>query len=326
MGANTAYWQVRYADGEHTVIGYKSTADPTPDPADDTVRFRDLGRPECELLGVQYENSWSTDAVVRSYGPVTEALGHPWFAGSGFAPGETSPRTVGYEWDFVTPGCDHPPLTQLFHWDDGPGGLPPADAVEYTAPSGARVFSTGSMQFAWDLDGDGAFDDGAGAVATTTFPVAGTRTVRLRATDDDGASAIATRTVVVAAAPSAGPPPASPPPVGPPPAAEPVPAAVPSVSGPGTRPRSPSGRRPSRRAWITRVSGSLPRLGLVKANVVLRRARRCVEAPGYVILRRPSRTSATWRALVRGNGPVSCTLLTARVARDLGLRRACDRR
>ena len=40
------------------MIGYKTTADPTPDPADDTIRFRDLGRPECELLGVQYEESW----------------------------------------------------------------------------------------------------------------------------------------------------------------------------------------------------------------------------------------------------------------------------
>jgi hypothetical protein len=418
MGANTAYWQVRYANGEHTVVGYKSTADPTPDPADDTIRFRDLGRPECELLGVQYQDSWSTDAVVRSFGPVTEALGHPWFAGSGFVPGATSPRTVGYEWDFITPGCDHPPLTQLFHWDDGPGGLPPADAVEYTAPSGARVFSTGSMQFAWgldgwrdgytqssdtrliafmrnamaaltggpapppaanraplasftvapvtpvagqaatftdtsrdddgvvvarawDLDGDGAFDDGAGAVATTTFPAAGTRTVRLRATDEDGASAIATRTVVVAAAPPAGPPPA-----GPPPPVPPAAATVPSVAVPGTGASSPSGRRPSRRAamiaaayrvtgiadparcrraWITRVSGTQPRLGLVKANVALRRARRCAEAPGYVIVRRPSRTSATWRGLLRGSGPVSCARLTARVARELGLRRVCDR-
>jgi hypothetical protein len=152
MGANTAYWQVRYADAEHTMIGYKSTADPAA-PADDTIRFRDLGRPECELLGVQYDNSWSVDAIERPYAAVAGALGDPWFSGTGFSAGGAGVRnSVGYEWDFITPGCDHPPLTALFRWDDGPGGFPPADAVRYTAPSGAQVFSSGSMQFSWGLD------------------------------------------------------------------------------------------------------------------------------------------------------------------------------
>lgn len=55
---------------------------------------------------------------------------------------------------------------------------------------------------AWDLDNDGAFDDGTGATATRTFPAAGTYTVRLQVTDNQGATAVATRTVTVAAAPS----------------------------------------------------------------------------------------------------------------------------
>ena len=152
MGANTAYWQVRYADGEHTMISYKSTADPTPDPADDTIRFRELGRPECELLGVQYDESWSVDARERQFGVVSGSLGDPWFQGTSFTGGATVHNTVGYEWDFIAPGCNHPPLTTLFHWDDGPGGAAPADAVRYTAPSGAKVFSAGSMQFSWGLD------------------------------------------------------------------------------------------------------------------------------------------------------------------------------
>ncbi len=54
---------------------------------------------------------------------------------------------------------------------------------------------------AWDLDNDGAFDDGTGASAQTTFAAAGTYTVRLQVTDDDGAPAIASRSVAVAAAP-----------------------------------------------------------------------------------------------------------------------------
>ena len=152
LGANTAYWQVRYANGEHTLVSYKNLTDPIADPAEETVLFRDLGRPECELLGVQYDSSFASDDVIRSYSPVGAALANPWFDGTGFTAGATVSRSVGYEWDFITPGCDVPPLTSLFHWDDGPGGSPPADAVSYTAPSGARVFSGGSMQFSWGLD------------------------------------------------------------------------------------------------------------------------------------------------------------------------------
>jgi hypothetical protein len=59
------------------------------------------------------------------------------------------PGLVGYEWDLVTPGCPTPPLTVLFHYAGGPAT---ADAVRYTAPSGAVVFSAGSLSFAKGLD------------------------------------------------------------------------------------------------------------------------------------------------------------------------------
>src|SRR5262249_12347710 len=42
-----------------------------------------------------------------------------------------------------------PGAVRLFHYEGGPAN---ADSVRYTAPSGARVFSSGSMQFAWGLD------------------------------------------------------------------------------------------------------------------------------------------------------------------------------
>lgn len=48
----------------------------------------------------------------------------------------------------------------------------------------------------WDLDGDGEFDDGVGAAATSTFTTWGQQTVRLRVTDGIDA-AVATRTVTV---------------------------------------------------------------------------------------------------------------------------------
>ncbi len=52
---------------------------------------------------------------------------------------------------------------------------------------------------AWDLDGDRAFDDGAGATVTRTFATAGTRTVREQVTDNLGATSVAVRTIVVGA-------------------------------------------------------------------------------------------------------------------------------
>ena len=152
MGANNAYWQVRFEDGEHTMVGYKSTADPIANPALKTVQFRDVGRPECELFGVQYNASDAIDGVVRSYGVVNGSLSNPWFSGTGFAADATSRNTVGYEWDLITPGCNVPTLTPLFHWDDPADALPGADAVAYTAASGAKVFSSGSIQFSYGLD------------------------------------------------------------------------------------------------------------------------------------------------------------------------------
>jgi PKD repeat protein len=54
---------------------------------------------------------------------------------------------------------------------------------------------------AWDLDGDGAYDDGTGASAVRAFAKAGPHAVHLRVTDNDGVSSTATRTVTVAGRP-----------------------------------------------------------------------------------------------------------------------------
>ena len=44
--------------------------------------------------------------------------------------------------------------------------------------------------FAWDLDSDGAFDDGSSAQVTRSFPTPGNYPVALRLTDNDGASTV----------------------------------------------------------------------------------------------------------------------------------------
>ena len=54
-----------------------------------------------------------------------------------------------------------------------------------------------TLSYAWDLDGDGEYDDATGATVEYTFPDNGTYTVGVLVTDDDGGSASGTATVDV---------------------------------------------------------------------------------------------------------------------------------
>lgn len=155
--SNAAYWQVRYEDGGRTLVGYKDAApDPEPDPALRTIRFRDLtpARPECALLGVMYYRIREHQSGPVDYTVTDAAASDPWFAGTGFKPGDKVLDVVNNEWDSrpeapVPPECVKPNLTVLFHYDGPPQN---GDAVRYTAPSGARVFSTGAQQYSYALD------------------------------------------------------------------------------------------------------------------------------------------------------------------------------
>jgi hypothetical protein len=158
MGANTGYWQIRYADDRQTIVAYKSTYDPEPDPALKTTRFRDLVPPrdECELLGIHYQDS-SLDFPPGDYKVQTGAIGDPWFAATGFNAGDVVKQIVSVETDTI-PGtqtadssCGHK-LTVFFHLERGGDQAGNADAVRYTDASGARVFASGSLTFAWGLD------------------------------------------------------------------------------------------------------------------------------------------------------------------------------
>jgi hypothetical protein len=78
-----------------------------------------------------------------------------------------------------------------------------------------------------------------------------------------------------------------------------------------------------RNTWVTRVSAYRPRTGVVYMNIDLRDARGCVLGNGYLILRRPSRTGQRWRVVFQGSDPPPCRLITARMAKELGLGRVC---
>jgi N,N-dimethylformamidase beta subunit-like protein len=154
--SNASYWQVRYEDGGRTLVGYKEQAsDPEPDPALRTIRFRELTppRPECALLGVMFYRIRTHYEGPVDYTATDAANSDPWFAGTGFKPGDKVLDVVGNEWDSrpetPQPDCDKPGITVFFHYQ---GGVQNADAVRYTAASGARVFAAGAQQWSYSLD------------------------------------------------------------------------------------------------------------------------------------------------------------------------------
>lgn len=161
MGADDANWQVRYEDDRRTMVAYKYLTDPVTDPTLTTTMFRLLNppRPECELMGVEFQGT----VVPGNYLPYTAdpaVASDPWFAGTGLTAGSVLPGLGGYEVDAVAPGCHVPPVTPLLSYSgpavQGNVGAAPtpadADAARYTACSGAEVFAAGSLQFSWGLD------------------------------------------------------------------------------------------------------------------------------------------------------------------------------
>jgi hypothetical protein len=156
-GSNAAYWQVRYENNRRTIVGYKESApDPEPNPALRTIRFRSLtpSRPECALMGVMFlrlreHQSGPVDYTVTNVAPTD-----PWFRNTGFNPGDKVLDVVGNEWDSLPDppppaSCVKPQFKVLFHFEGEPAD---ADAVRYTATSGARVFAGGAQQLSWALD------------------------------------------------------------------------------------------------------------------------------------------------------------------------------
>jgi hypothetical protein len=159
LGANDGYWQARYADStDRTLIEYRTAAiDPGTDPTQKTTQFRSLSpaRPECLLEGEQY-TGLNANPASPAYGVASGALSHPWFVGTGFTPTSQVQGVIGSEWDTAgQPGCAT--VQKLFTWTglDTYGHPSEADATFYTAPSGARVFAAGTLNFSHGLDSFG---------------------------------------------------------------------------------------------------------------------------------------------------------------------------
>jgi PKD repeat protein len=216
-----------------------------------------------------------------------------------------------------------------------PPNQPPDAAFEYTpaAPVAEQevAFSSTSsdpdgelVAWAWDLDGDGQYDDAQGSSAKRTFPAAGSYPVGLRVEDERGGSDTATRQVDVGAAPVREPPPRQPPPdQQPPPDEQPPPdqqqppgeQQPPRTEQPPTTEQPPRTERPPPElvpapppALPSRVTVSSPRHGAVHSRrlrtlwgdaagavgpvsvTLVRRGRRCARFDGRAFVRASCRT------------------------------------
>ncbi|MEH2263611.1 N,N-dimethylformamidase beta subunit family domain-containing protein [Nostoc sp.] len=188
FSANTCYWRVRFEDStlaagqvkpNRVMACYKQdwSLDPVAQQQGSsaaTNKFRSVQnqRPENALLGVMYGSDLDT---YGGYNFVVTNSSDSYYANTGLQDGDQLALLVGYEWDFIVNNGSTPPglvmlsqspvqpssLLPNFDEPSGEQALPPnqdftkSHSARYTASSGAKVFASGSIQWAWGLDSDG---------------------------------------------------------------------------------------------------------------------------------------------------------------------------
>jgi N,N-dimethylformamidase beta subunit-like protein len=169
ISGNEIYWQVRYESlagaDRRVVVGYKvSRPDPVKDPRLRTIRWRDLGRPEQKLIGVQLpDNGW------MGWGGqpwVPENTNHWAFAGSGLQNGVPVKAEVsGYEIDWYDQSVGLPDGTGYTLLSASPfrnylHQTMTQNSSIYLSLAGNWVWASGSMDWAWGLSPGGSTHGG----------------------------------------------------------------------------------------------------------------------------------------------------------------------
>jgi hypothetical protein len=179
FSANTSYWRVRLepdpftGEPDSVMVTYKTTESGPPDPSGHpTGTWRDptgVNNPENGLLGVEYigDNDayffpmrvTTAQAADRIYRHTDLQTMPP----NTYA--EFGAQTVGWEWDAVVDNGHTPPglevlaaspvygllLQDAGNFRNGNLGKASANMTRYRAPSGAIVFSSGTIQWSWGL-------------------------------------------------------------------------------------------------------------------------------------------------------------------------------
>jgi hypothetical protein len=184
ISANEIYWQVRYEHNQHgvprrVVVGYKDFApDPIADPSLRTIRWRDLGRPEQKLVGLQYPTDGNQNWGGQPW--VAQNVDHWAYAGTGFVAGVPLPvEAVGYEIDNYDASVGQPEGTEYTLLAASPfvnfAGINYVhNSSIYRGRGGNWVWATGSMDWAWTLTPGGS---SAGQNNVRTEPQIMTRNV-----------------------------------------------------------------------------------------------------------------------------------------------------
>lgn len=168
FGANPVHWQVRVENSSsgtanRVLTCYKdefgTQFDPITDPLQRTMHWRELGRAEQTLVGVQHDiNGWNNNTSNQP--PFIVKNSANWlYSGTNFTDGTAVPYLIGYEIDNFNPAYPSPPLltpTSQTIIGESPylnhSGVPyTSQASIYQAPSGAWVFGSGTMSWSWAL-------------------------------------------------------------------------------------------------------------------------------------------------------------------------------
>jgi len=181
--SNTGYWRIRFEpdpvtnEPDSVMVTYKSTESGSPDPSGEpTGTWRDpqgANNPENALIGVMYIGDND-----RMYFPLrlsSETISDPLFRHTGLQdmpPNsyiDVGNQVIGWEWDAVADNGVSPdgltvlaktPLYGFLLQDAGRSangnmGSASAYTTRYTAPSGAIVFASGTIQWSWGLGAQG---------------------------------------------------------------------------------------------------------------------------------------------------------------------------
>lgn len=166
FGTSPIYWQTRLeSDGvnpnRQMVVYRNGSLDPIADPALKTVQWRQLGRPEQTLVGIQYL-SYAASANDNTDYIVTNR-DHWAYSSTGFNNGDAVTGIVGYEIDSYQ--SEYPLPTNVSYtllssspFVDADNRTLIAHSSLYQAPSGAWVFAAGTTSWSWALDKIGFVD------------------------------------------------------------------------------------------------------------------------------------------------------------------------
>ena len=168
FSADNAYWHSRLeaaADNtpDRTLVVYEiASIDPEKDFFKKTIAFRDQGRAEQQLNGVQYASYNNANKNP----PLVVTNTTTWvYSGTGLVDGSKIRRLTGYEVDNLDPSYPGPisttfttlarsPFTDIYNHK-----LLQQSSL-YVAPSGACVFGAGTISWSWALDRAGLVNPG----------------------------------------------------------------------------------------------------------------------------------------------------------------------